>query len=213
MSADLHVPVDDWFPGVVPANVEFGKDSRLDSTYSLATFYSEQPVGLRLGHAAGIYRNSIVAAGPAGRIEIGPYTCLNCAQLVCYDRITIGTHCLLSWGVVVCDSWLPSDATIECRQAMLRALASDPRRWLMPAEPPRPVVLEDNVWIGFDSVVLPGVRIGEGAVVGCKSTVTADVAPYTIVAGNPARMIRSLDRGAVASRAASARRAESAESA
>ena len=49
-----------------------------------------------------------------------------------------------------------------------------------------------GAWIGFDCCVLPGVTIGEGAVVGARSVVGADVAPFTIVAGNPARYIRRL---------------------
>lgn len=51
------------------------------------------------------------------------------------------------------------------------------------------IKIEDNVWIGKSSIILPGVTIGEGAVVGGGSVVTKDVAPYTVVAGNPARKI------------------------
>ncbi|MGE4283444.1 MAG: DapH/DapD/GlmU-related protein [Clostridia bacterium] len=53
------------------------------------------------------------------------------------------------------------------------------------------VVIEDDVWIGARAVVLPGVRIGEGAVVAAGAIVTKDVEPYTIVGGNPARKIKS----------------------
>lgn len=51
-------------------------------------------------------------------------------------------------------------------------------------------VVENDVWIGFDAVVMPGVTIGDGAIVGAKSVVTHDVAPYSVVAGNPAKLIR-----------------------
>lgn len=51
------------------------------------------------------------------------------------------------------------------------------------------VVLEDDVWIGFGAVVLSGVRIGRGAVVAAAAVVVRDVAPYTIVAGAPARVV------------------------
>jgi maltose O-acetyltransferase len=50
-------------------------------------------------------------------------------------------------------------------------------------------VIEDDVWIGFNSTILKGVTIGKGAVVGAGSVVTKDVAAYTIVAGNPAKAI------------------------
>ncbi|HAJ60189.1 MAG TPA: hypothetical protein DCP31_13785, partial [Cyanobacteria bacterium UBA8543] len=57
----------------------------------------------------------------------------------------------------------------------------------------RPIRIERNVWIGFDACVLPGVTIGEGAIVGARSVVTQDVPPYSVVAGNPARLIKKLD--------------------
>ena len=53
-----------------------------------------------------------------------------------------------------------------------------------------PIHLERHCWIGMRAMVLPGVRIGEGAVVGAGSLVTADVAPYAIVAGVPATVLR-----------------------
>ena len=57
----------------------------------------------------------------------------------------------------------------------------------------RPIVIEDKVWIGINSTILPGVRIGYGAIVGAQSVVTHDVPPMTIVAGNPARVIKKID--------------------
>lgn len=57
----------------------------------------------------------------------------------------------------------------------------------------RPIVIEDKVWIGINSTVLPGVRIGYGSIVGAQSVVTRDVPPMTVVAGNPARIIRRIE--------------------
>jgi maltose O-acetyltransferase len=54
----------------------------------------------------------------------------------------------------------------------------------------KPVVIEDDVWIGTRSVILPGVRLGRGAIVGAGAVVTKDVPPYAIVGGNPARVIK-----------------------
>lgn len=52
------------------------------------------------------------------------------------------------------------------------------------------VIIGNDVWIGMDTLILSGVRIGDGAVVGARSVVTKDVEPYTIVAGNPAKTIK-----------------------
>lgn len=51
-------------------------------------------------------------------------------------------------------------------------------------------VIGNDVWIGYQSVIMPGVRIGDGAIIASKSVVTAPVEPYAIVGGNPARVIR-----------------------
>jgi acetyltransferase-like isoleucine patch superfamily enzyme len=53
------------------------------------------------------------------------------------------------------------------------------------------VIIGDRVWIAYRAIILPGVTIGEGAVIGAGSVVTKDVPPYTIVAGNPARFIKN----------------------
>ncbi|MCX5571598.1 type B chloramphenicol O-acetyltransferase [Kaistia nematophila] len=57
-------------------------------------------------------------------------------------------------------------------------------------EPAGDTVIGHDVWIGAEAMVMPGIRIGHGAVIGSRSLVTRDVEPYTIVGGNPARPIR-----------------------
>ncbi len=56
--------------------------------------------------------------------------------------------------------------------------------------PSAPVVIEDDVWLGARAIVLPGVRIGRGAVIGAGAIVTKDVPPYAVCVGNPARVVR-----------------------
>ena len=51
-------------------------------------------------------------------------------------------------------------------------------------------VIGNDVWIGQNAVILPGVRIGDGAIIGANSVVGGDVEPYTIVVGNPAKVLR-----------------------
>lgn len=57
----------------------------------------------------------------------------------------------------------------------------------------RPIIIADKVWIGINSTILPGVRIGYGAIVGAGSVVTKDVPAMTIVAGNPAKVIKTIE--------------------
>ena len=56
----------------------------------------------------------------------------------------------------------------------------------------RPIVIEDKVWIGINSTILPGVTVGYGSIVGANSVVTQDVSPYTVVGGNPAKFIKEI---------------------
>ena len=56
----------------------------------------------------------------------------------------------------------------------------------------RPIVIEDKVWIGINSTILPGVTVGYGSIVGANGVVTHDVSPYTVVGGNPAKFIKEI---------------------
>jgi virginiamycin A acetyltransferase len=51
-------------------------------------------------------------------------------------------------------------------------------------------VIGNDVWIGYDAMIMPGVTIGDGAIVSSRAVVTGDVPPYAIVGGNPARILR-----------------------
>jgi maltose O-acetyltransferase len=65
---------------------------------------------------------------------------------------------------------------------------------IMGMEEARPVLIEDNVWIGGAAVILPGVTVGWNSVVGAGAVVTRDVPANTVVAGNPARIIREIEQ-------------------
>lgn len=183
----------DWYSGGIPANVTLGENVYLDSSYGFAAFHSERQDGFYLGEASGTYDRASFVVGENGAIKVGSYTVLNGTTLVCSDSITIGNHCLLAWGSVITDSWCDfTSATIERRREVLRFAAMDPRRRILPIDTPRPVLLEDNVWLGFDAVILPGVTLGRGCIVGSRTIISEDVPPYAVVVGNPPRLVRYL---------------------
>lgn len=183
----------DWFPGNIPENIEIGEGAYLDSAFGFASFFSELTQGLRIGRASGIYDRATIISGPEGKIDLREFVCLNGTYLICDREITIGAFALLSWGCIVTDTSVGPSVTITDRRKALEAAARDSRRILPPVTDPRPVVLEENVWAGFDSVILPGVRVGRGSIIGCKTVVETDVPPYSVVAGNPARILRTLE--------------------
>ena len=181
----------DWCDVGVPDNVDIHPTAYVASSQCFESFRSRQPVGLVAAEGAGLYYGCMFDVGPAGRVTLGRCCLVTAAVIFCDLSVEVGDHCLISWSVVIMDSYrLPTNP--RRRRAALRNLPEDRR---LPDDPAaaRPVRIGDNVWIGFDSVVLPGVSIGDGAVVGCRSVVAEDVPPYTVVGGNPARVIRSLD--------------------
>ncbi len=96
--------------------------------------------------------------------------------------IRIGRHCLLAGGVRIFDfDGHPTDARS--------------RRLGMPTPPEnaRPVIVGDDVWVGAGAMILKGVTIGDRSIVGAGAVVTRDVPPDVIVAGNPARTVKTLN--------------------
>ncbi len=109
-------------------------------------------------------------------ITVGPHCGLTGVVLVAEERISIGAHVLLGANVVICDTdFHPLDPGL--------------RRTAPQAGQHRPVVIEDDVFVGTQALILKGVQIGRGAVVGAGAVVSRNVAPFSIVAGNPARVI------------------------
>jgi acetyltransferase-like isoleucine patch superfamily enzyme len=131
-------------------------------------------------------------AGPRAQISIGEYALVHGARIICDAEIEIGAYSLISWNVVLMDTYRVPFALAQRRRELERISSRWPRAFEADV-PARPVRVARNVWIGFDACVLPGVTIGEGSVVGARSVVVEDVPPYTVVAGNPARVLRRLD--------------------
>ena len=190
MNKDRTLP-GDWFDGRVPENVFIDDEAYFETTYSFQLFRSTRPAAIRIGRGSSIYLGVMFDLGPQGQVSVGDFTLMNGSRIICDSAVTIGNHCLISWNTVLMDTPRLSPSATDRRRELQQA-AGHPQRTLLGTHPGRPIQIGDNVWIGFDSCILPGVSIGQGSVVGARSVVTADVPPWTIVAGNPARVIRSL---------------------
>jgi acetyltransferase-like isoleucine patch superfamily enzyme len=190
----------DWYPGTIPENVVMEEGAYLETTFSFYCYRSESPVGARFGRGSSIYLGTMFDLGVRARIEIGAFTLMNGARIMCDSEIVIGDYALISWNVVLMDTYRLPENAAQRREQLERAPRQH-RRHAAADVPSSPIRIERNVWIGFDSCILPGVTIGEGSIVGARSVVTRDVPPFTIVAGNPARIIRDVPRDELPSNA------------
>jgi acetyltransferase-like isoleucine patch superfamily enzyme len=100
-------------------------------------------------------------------------------------RITIGRHTMIAMGVWMFDA----SGHPTAPAGRLAGLPPSPDKV-------RPITIGDNAWIGMKCLILPGTTIGEGSVVCAGSVVRGEVPPYTIVAGNPARVVATLPKPA-----------------
>ena len=143
-----------------------------------------------------IGENSIVKgtfyACEKGRIVVGDHFFLGPNSMIgAVENISIGRCVIISNDVKIYDNNThPTEPKSRERMSM-EGFENENWSWRWAAH--APVVIEDNVWIGQYATILKGVTIGKGSVVATRAVVTKDVPPYTIVAGNPARVVRHLN--------------------
>ncbi|BBB91635.1 MAG TPA: acyltransferase [Methylomusa anaerophila] len=135
----------------------------------------------------------------AGKISVGERTYIGGGvNLISRVGISIGNDVIIAWGCYVYDHNSHSLHWQDRRQD-IEQFSQDFRRhqcgiinkdWSTVKA--KPIMIQDKAWIGFEATILKGVTIGEGAIVGAKSVVVTDVEPWTVVAGNPARLIKRL---------------------
>ncbi|MFF0268291.1 DapH/DapD/GlmU-related protein [Kribbella sp. NPDC004536] len=127
--------------------------------------------------------NVWITTGGVGRVRIGEGTFLNIAVMVAsLDLVEIGSHCMLANGCFVTDANHRFD---------------DPDRpvpW-QGFDSKGPTRIGNNVWLGANVVVTSGVTIGDRCVIGANSVVTHNIPPYSIAAGAPAKVLRTITYG------------------
>jgi len=177
-----------WDYSSLPPNVVLGGDCWLERRDSFSRFRSSQAPGLVIGDRVRVYTWTTFNVEPSGVVTIGSDSVLVGAVFMCADRITVGGRVVISYNVTIADSdFHPLDPELR----RLDAVANSPQgdRSQRPPLVTRPVVVEDDVWIGIGAIILKGVRVGRGARIGPGAVVTRDVPPHTTVAGNPAQRL------------------------
>lgn len=110
-------------------------------------------------------------------IEIGEKTFISFnVSMIDVGKIKIGSHVLIGPGTGIFTAIHPTDPDIRATGV----------------QGAEPIIIEDKVWIGGNVTILPGIRIGEGSIIGAGSVVTKDIPSMSVVGGNPARIIRKI---------------------
>jgi acetyltransferase-like isoleucine patch superfamily enzyme len=175
-----------WNYAELPPNVTIGPGCFLERRDSFKRYRSQGNPGLVLGARVKVYTWTEFNIEPSGVLTVGDDAVLVGAVFMCAECIAIGNRVVISYNVTIADcDFHPRDPELRKQDAMANAPEGDRTR--RPPVVTRPVVIEDDVWIGIGAIVLKGVRIGRGARIAAGSVVTADVPADTAVAGNPAR--------------------------
>ena len=128
-----------------------------------------------------------VELGPGGFIQIADYTSVQ-DRCVFLGDVTIGRYCSFAPNVYISSGRhyynLKPSFLIKDQDKMVS------QDEILKRDHSHPVTIGDDCWIGINSVIMSGITIGKGAIIGANSVVTKNVAPYTIVGGVPAKLIK-----------------------
>lgn len=111
-------------------------------------------------------------------IHVGENTRIHGSCIHAYNRIIIGKNCLISANCQIFDGH-GHDLSFDDVKNRINTKGGS-----------KPIIIHDNVWICINSIILPGVTIGEGSIIAAGSVVTNDVPPFTVAGGNPAKTIK-----------------------
>jgi acetyltransferase-like isoleucine patch superfamily enzyme len=176
-----------WLDGELPANVSLGEGSILTAEYAFKRFRSRAGRALVMGGYCtmdGVH----FALGEKGTVRIGDYCYFTNAVLLCERELVFGNYVVIGWNATIADTDFHPLAPAE---RIADAVACSPlgKGRARPAIECRPVVIEDDVWIGPNATILKGVRIGTGAFIEAGALVTRDVPARARVLGNPATVV------------------------
>ncbi|QEM10527.1 acyltransferase [Mucilaginibacter rubeus] len=133
-----------------------------------------------------------------GNVSIGNRCYIGCSKIICRSSVSFGDDVFVAWGSYFYDhdshavDYRERENDIKTQLEDYRAGRNfiENKNWSVVNT--KPIKISSNAWIGMNCIILKGVTIGEGAIVGAGSVVTKDVPPWTIVGGNPAKVIKEI---------------------
>jgi acetyltransferase-like isoleucine patch superfamily enzyme len=171
-------------------NLIHGTNCNLDGlSISIAGATNGYP-NIKIGNDCFLSGNIMLHSGTA-QVTIGDGVFIgNGTTFFCYESITFENDIMVSWGCTFIDTNSHSLTSNE--------RATDVRDWLKGPEYKNwdvvkhaPILIKSKCWIGFNTIVMEGVCLGEGSVIACGSVVTKSTQPFSINGGNPAAFIKT----------------------
>jgi acetyltransferase-like isoleucine patch superfamily enzyme len=149
-------------------SLESWKPFRLERGLTVINRNGQLSIGDRAHVWPDVKISMVGKPGAPARVEIGPQSSIgDRTQIHACNLVRIGARVMISWDVTLLENNYHADSK-------------------------GPIVVEDDVWIGCRAIILSGVTVGRGAVVAAGAVVTRDVAPHTLVGGNPAKVLREI---------------------
>lgn len=145
-----------------------------------------------------IVSGSFIFESQEGRVTIGNHCFIGGSTFISHSAIDIGNNVTIAWGGTIYDHDSHSLNYLDRRKDIDNQLDDirNGRNFICHKDwskvNSKPIKICDDAWIGMNVIILKGVTIGEGAIVGAGSVVTKDVPAWTVVVGNPARVVKSL---------------------
>jgi acetyltransferase-like isoleucine patch superfamily enzyme len=178
--ADMCQP-EDW-----PPNVAVGARTVITGDRPFKRFYSTHDHALTIGHDSTMLGTQF-SFGPEASATIGDYCYFTNVVLLCEASVRIGNHVVIGWNATITDADFHPLSPV---QRIQDAIAVSPlgEGWERPAFASKPVIIDDDVWIGPGATILKGVHLHQGAWIEPGAVVVNDVPPEARVLGNPARI-------------------------
>lgn len=173
---------------VKDGNLVLGSNGKLDNLHISILHHDKNRQNIIIGNDCNL-SGSIIIYSPHAKVIIGNRSFMGLNSVIlCYDEVNIEDDVMISWDCTLMDTNAHSLVSGERERDVLDwNMGFESKDWSKVES--KKIKIHKKSWIGFRSIILKGVEVGEGAIIAAGSVVTKTVEDYTIAGGNPASFI------------------------